>query len=538
MFLVVIAILSIVLAFDRPVYRLLSDVEAVLAVVTAATLVPPIVAALVSRRVLSLLERDPEEPSHGQAALGRGSFIVQTLLTLGHGFALLCTMWLPLPAAWLGVQNWLVLPSLLAITPFLLSVVLVWIALYPADRAVRQIALEVYLFRQRPIRPVWSLGRYLVYNLRHQLLFVLIPMLLIVAARDLIFAYEPELQRLTGHPYVSDLLLGCSAVLVAIIAPEILRHVWSTQRLPEGPLRDRLQALCRTLGVRYREILVWRAGGMVVNAAVMGVLAPVRYLLITDGMLEQLEDRKIEAVIGHEAGHVKEHHIFYFLMFALISGCAVTIFSIRAHPLGSDTMLFQMLAALLAALLVVKWGIVFGWISRRFERQADMFGARSLALNGLPCELPCPWHGNTEGVEAPLIYPPRDGDALASIGLTAVSGPPQTATSRSGQRMRRAEKTSQKHAVCTSAALVFSQTLNDVAVLNGIAPEGRSWRHGSISLRSRTLQRLARDPRAAARVERRISAIKIAILATAIGSAAWAASELELWRLIGIGAGN
>jgi STE24 endopeptidase len=495
MYLVVIAILSIVLAFSEPLFRCVVAPGQVVAAVAAATLGPPVVALLVSRRALRLLERRPDEPGQGQAALGRGSALVQAVLAGAHGAVLLCTDWLLWVERVPRVGTWPVVPAVLAIVPFLISVVLVWIVSHPADRAVRQIALEMYLFRGRPVRPVWSLREYLVYNLRHQLLFVLIPMLLIVAARDIISIYDDALRRFAGHAYFSDVLLGLAALLVAVVAPEILRYVWATQRLPNGPLRDRLQALCRKLGVRCREILVWKAGGMIVNAAVMGIVAPLRYVLITDGMLEQMDDTRIEAVFGHEAAHVKRHHIFFFMLFALISGCIVTVFSIRCRHLSPQSLRFQVLAAGLGALLLFKWSVVFGWISRRFERQADIFGVRTLALSGLPCVLPCALHGDSTEGRIPAARP----DAL-----------------------------------CSTAAHLFANTLNEVAVLNGISPEARSWRHGSISSRSRLVQKLALDPGATTRSERTVAATKLVIFVCALIGSLWSAWEMQIWKLLGL----
>lgn len=496
MYLVVIVILSIVLAFPRPLYRWVTAPEMIVAVVAAVTLLPALVAWVVSRRTLRLLERHPDQPGRGQATLGRGGTILYATLALGHGGVLLCTDWSRLCGQMPIVGQWPVIPALLVIVPLLVSLVLVWLAQYPADRAVRQIALEVYLFRGRPVRPVWSLREYLVYSLRHQVLFILIPMLLIVAARDVIELYDEKLRALSGHDYFSDVLLGSAAVIVAVIAPEILRHVWSTHRLPDGPLRDGLLALCRKLRLRCREILVWRAGGMIVNAAVMGIVAPLRYVLITDGMLEQLDDAKIEAVFGHEAGHVKRHHILFFLLFALISGCAVTIFSIHTRGLDPQSLKFQFLASAVGVALLLKWGVLFGWISRRFERQADIFGVRTLALSGLPCEMPCALHG-TPG-ENPGPQP--KGDPL-----------------------------------CSTAAHLFGNTLNEVAAVNGISPNARSWRHGSINSRSRLLQKLAQDPAATARAERTVFWIDTCIVVCALAGSLWTAWELELWKLLGLG---
>lgn len=489
MYLVVIGILSIILTLSRPLYRLVTDPGWIMAAVAAATLLPAILGVLISRRVLRTLERTPENPARGQFVFGRGMSLVQALLAVCQAGVLLCTDWLPLCERTPVVGTWPLVPSLLALVPFLLSILLVWIVVYPADRAVRQIALEVYLFRGRPLRPVWPLGIYLSYNLRHQVLFILIPMLLILAAHDLVVRYDSQIQRLTGKDYAPDLLVGLAALAVALVTPEILRHIWVTQRLPAGPLRDRLLLLCRRLRLRCRDILVWRSGGMVVNAAVMGLVAPLRYVLITDAMLEQMDDTKIEAVFGHEAGHVKHHHIPCFVLFAVITGSIVTIFSARTR--GVSHTHYQLLLTLLGASLLLKWGLVFGWVSRRFERQADVFGVQTLTLCGLPCALPCAVHSPAGNPGQPV------GDPL-----------------------------------CATAAQVFSHALHEVAHLNGIPPEGRSWRHSSISSRSRFLQRLAQEPHRARRFQRGVLGIQIGILLAAAVGSAWAAYDLRMWDLV------
>lgn len=491
MYLVVIAVLSLILAFWEPPYRWVTEPGLVVFALTAATLLPATVAWFVCRRTLWLLDRNPADPGIGQFCFGRGMTVVQATLAVSHAAVLCCTTWLSLCRKVPLVGEWPLVPGVLAAVPFLVSIVLSWIATYPADRAVREIALEAYLFRGRPVRPVWPLPRYLVFNLRHQVLFILAPMLLILAARDLIARNEQWLQERSGHAVLPDLLLGLSAVTVAIIAPVILRRVWVTQPLPEGPLRDRLLHLCRKMRMRCREILVWHSGGMIINAAVMGVIAPLRYFLITDAMLEQMDDRRIEAVFGHEAGHVKRHHILFFLLFAFVSGCAVTIFAQHSREMSPAAR--QVVVTALAIVLTLKWGVVFGWISRRFERQADIYGVRTLAASGIPCQLPCALH-------APSDVDNPGGDPL-----------------------------------CQTAAHVFGDTLNEVAKLNGILPEARSWRHGSISSRSRTVIRLAGHPHETARTERVVFRVKVAIFAGALVSALAAVWDFRLWTLLGIG---
>jgi STE24 endopeptidase len=457
-------------------------------------MIPVGIAWAVCRRTLKLLDRSPADPSIGQFWFGRGMLLVRIALALLHAAVICGTDWLSLCRDTPLIGTWPLVGGTLAAIPLVLSIVLVWVATYPADRAVHEIALETYLFRGRPVRPVWPLGQYLVFSLRHQVLFILVPMLLILAARDIITRYERPIRAWSGQNVTPDVLLGIAAAVVAVIAPTILRRVWVTQPLPEGPLRDRLLHLCRRLRMRCREILVWHSGGMIINAAVMGVVAPFRYFLITDAMLEQMDDRKIEAVFGHEAGHVKRHHILFFLLFAFISGCWVTVLSHRGREV--DPLARQIGVAVVALILAVKWGVLFGWLSRRFERQADVFGVRTLAASGLPCEMPCALHAPAESGN-PGSRP--SGDAL-----------------------------------CQTAAHVFGETLNEVAILNGIPPNARSWRHGSIASRSRTVIRLASDPLATARFERLVRWAKVVLLVVAVVSGLWTVWELQLWTLLGI----
>ena len=489
MLIMVIGVLSIILAFEHAPYVQLSDPAWTIAAVAAATVIPFGVAGFVSRRSIRLLERNPADPGIGQFAYGRGLTIVQWLLGAAHALVLLTTDWMDLCHEVPIIGEWALVPGLLAGVPLLASITMLWIAAYPADRAIREIALETHLFRGQPTQPVWSLGKYLAFNFRHQVFIVLVPMLLILAARDLILMYRMQIRSVIDHDFAPDLLLGGTAGLVAVIAPLLLRHIWVTAPLPQSPLRDQLERLCKKLRLRCREILVWNSSGMITNAAVMGVIAPLRYVLITDAMLEQMDDRKVEAVFGHEAGHVKRHHILFFLLFALISGCLITIMTHRLQ--GVDRLTYQIVTAVAGVLLMLKWGFLFGFVSRAFERQADLFGVYTLELTGLPCSGAC------------AIHAPADEQANGD-----------------------------QQPICRTAAHLFSETLNEVAILNNIPGEAWSWRHGSIASRSRILQKYANDPSAVAAFEHSVWRMKLAIFTMAVVAVVATIWDLELWRIL------
>ena len=120
------------------------------------------------------------------------------------------------------------------------------------------------------------------------------------------------------------------------------------------------------------------------------------------------------------------------------------------------------------------WGTGFGWLSRRFEREADLFGARCVTPSAEDCRMPCAVHGDDQRTP---VGPGR---------------------------------------VCATGAAIFTSALDRVAVLNGIPHEERSWRHSSIGSRIRFLTSLAGDPRRAARFERLLKRVKTAVLTAAV----------------------
>ncbi|MCP4249246.1 MAG: M48 family metalloprotease [bacterium] len=412
---------------------------------------------------------------------------------------LFLTDWIPLVRS----LSWLTTvpgaADLVLLTPFLAAAVLIFVGHYRIDRALHQVILDGPDWRDHTHAEVWTLGQYLNFNLRHHLLVVAVPMAVILVAFDLSRMYERQLNEFLRVAWAGEVAPGVAAAAVFLVAPLMLRYLWPTQPMPVGPLRDRLELICRRIGLRYRDILIWRSGGMMINAAVMGMFGRVRYVMLSDGLLEAMNDAQIEAVFGHEAGHVRHRHIPFFVLFAV---CSMLFLSgaIEALRLGVEREMFglSMLAiqGIGGASVLVFWGLGFGWISRRFERQADLFGARCVTPT-LPgkCNLPCAIH---------------DREAVAEPGDRA-DGP-----------------------VCSTAAAVFASALDRVAVLNGIPPEERSWRHSSIASRVRFLTSLSGDRGRICRFERVVRRIKMALLVLGVGGSLMAGAYVWDHPLYGI----
>ncbi|HSW44848.1 MAG TPA: M48 family metallopeptidase [Phycisphaerae bacterium] len=480
---IVFAAFAIVLSVpdSGPPWHTLRNPLATWAIMLGQVPMAALVAALYSRRVLVKLEREPAWLPGAQRLLAQGNAAIRGTLVLGLCASLYMTPVSAIVRRWPMMDRFFGLDEMVLLLPFLCAIVVSWTILYPADRAVRRVSLELQLWASVPAHPVWSLWSYLNFMLRQNVLIIFMPMLPIVVANDFVNAYSRPIREFTRIAWADQAVLVIIAGVVFFFAPVLLRYIWHTRPLPGGELRHRLEDLCRRIGLTYREILVWQSDGMVVNAAVMGLFRPVRYILLSDGLIEMMEDEKIEAVFGHEAGHIKCRHMHYYLLFAILSMLIVgglTELVVRLRPdLIQNSAVFQdYLQVGAMASVVLIWLFGFGAVSRRFEWQADLFGARSVTPPPEGCRLPC-FHHATAEIRGPDPQHPVPTDP-----------------------------------VCATGADTFADALTRIAVLNGIPLEARSWRHSSIANRVRLLRSYAHEPVKAAQLERSVLAIKALLL--------------------------
>jgi Zn-dependent protease with chaperone function len=266
----------------------------------------------------------------------------------------------------------------LILLPVLLPLLLSWAAFYDADRAIITGAAG---------QPFASRGRYVAIHARHYLGMLLIPLFVILAVQDAAQLLAPDL--LAGE-YANEFALAVFvpplAVLLAVF-PLLLRFVWQTRPLEPGPLRDRLETASRRTGIGVREILVWQTNSLAVNAAVAGFFPPLRYVFLTDGLLEMLSDEEIEGVLGHELGHVHHRHLLMRVI-AMLAPLSLWFVLCRCLPdqmenfIGLAKSWGGGSAAMLGLLAVGMMGLyavfIFGKFSRLLEKQADLFGCRCL----------------------------------------------------------------------------------------------------------------------------------------------------------------
>jgi len=344
--------------------------------------------------------------------------------------------------------------EIIALAPFVAGVLLMWIADYPYHCAIwRAIHARTASPGATQDPAIWTLAEYLGYNTRHHLLFIAVPVALVILIADSLTLIMP---RFLTEQEMTYALPGAMIIVVALVfsfAPLLIVRIWRTERLGDGEMRSALERICQGLGLKSRDILVWRSGGMITNAAVLGLFAQSRYILLSDGLIEQMDRRDIEAIFAHEAAHIIHHHILYAVLFTIAVVNTSVLAGYWVASLWGD---WAQWAGNLIVLGVVGgvWGLGFGWVSRRFERQSDATAA---------------WMSGN---------PPSDEDP---------------------------------DLITHEGAAAFARALQRVGDLNGIPARRRNWRHGSLAQRISYVLWLGESHRTRRRDDTIVKRIKAAI---------------------------
>jgi len=268
--------------------------------------------------------------------------------------------------------------DMLAMLPFFFSILGNWIMgyrIYLHTRKMLNLKLES---RKLPSTPVWTLREFLVFNARHDVLFVVVPMFLIKGLMDAVeMSFVATFPEGTTRDTAIIISLVALAAMFLITSPLAIVKIWSTSPMPDGDLRDSLEDICSKKNISFRNMLVWKSKGTLANAAVIGIIPGARYILISDAVLERLSTREILAVFAHELGHIINRHIFYMTLFVLSSMtlCYIAGWLVSAALLETTTINMDTSIGFFVLLAALAWFFGLGPVSRQFEHQCDAYSA-------------------------------------------------------------------------------------------------------------------------------------------------------------------
>lgn len=274
-----------------------------------------------------------------------------------------------------------------ALAPWLLLQILLWSSQAPT------------------MRNGWSRPGFILHHLR----FELAPMLLVLPIIDLSEWVGAHLGTLAWFDGNTGLLLSLAGGWVLVVAlmcllPALLTLLWGARELPEDALTLRLRDDCARAGLADTTLRLWRSpGGSVHNAMAIGLLPRLRWVMVSDDLLRDLPPDQVRAVVGHEVGHHRHRHLMLYLWFALTAMLAKWL--ILGELLGTTDaagndlsiqfgidstqrtgLVFGLpgvehlpsdivLGVVMALAVLLFWRLIFGFVSRACEREADLAGA-------------------------------------------------------------------------------------------------------------------------------------------------------------------
>jgi Zn-dependent protease with chaperone function len=389
--LLVFALIAACLPVEWPLPPFGPEREAALGLTAAAVAAALGLAAALRVWVVRAVRRDPLRRYEVARAYNRWR---RTLFYVNVGTAAACVLglgwgWLvqrELVVFWNGEARLAPFAELAVPLPYFVLLVGGWLIHYDTERALHRVLTLGE-------RPYWSRRAYLLHNARQFALMVLFPVL-VWLTQQAATRYAPETTR-------SDAFrVAMLAVVpgVFLLMPLVMKALLGLTPLPPGPLRARFEALAKRLDFRCTDYLVWHTHGASANAVIAGLLPRVRYVVFTDRLLEDLPPDELEAVLGHEIGHARHGHIWLYTGFLALSlavlmavvlfvdqwlaaGTSAEAVRVRGWFDGFGSWALLPPVGLVAAYLFV----VFGALSRRCERQADLFGCRAMSCADPGC---------------------------------------------------------------------------------------------------------------------------------------------------------
>jgi STE24 endopeptidase len=186
------------------------------------------------------------------------------------------------------------------------------------------------------------------------------------------------------------LLISAVQLVLAILYPVVLAPLFNKfEPVRDEELAAKIRALMEKNGIRVKKILQMNAGirSRHTNAYFTGI-GKTKQIVLFDTLIQSHTHEEILAVLAHEAGHFRKKHVLkQLLIFASLSLAAFyATWLFIQWPLVFSTFAFSAplpyVGLFLAGVFSRKAGFflqpLYMIISRRFEREADIFAARML----------------------------------------------------------------------------------------------------------------------------------------------------------------
>jgi STE24 endopeptidase len=154
--------------------------------------------------------------------------------------------------------------------------------------------------------------------------------------------------------------------------------------LEQGTLRQKIEEFAGKAGFLLKNIYVIDGSKRSTKSnAYFSGFGPKKRIVLYDTLIKELSEEEIVAVLGHEIGHYKKHHVLLNMLSSfIITGLMLFLFSLvvnnprLSEALGADVPSFHLgliVFGILYSPLSLIIGLISNIVSRRNEFSADRF---------------------------------------------------------------------------------------------------------------------------------------------------------------------
>jgi Zn-dependent protease with chaperone function len=222
---------------------------------------------------------------------------------------------------------------------------------------------------------------------------IIFPWLILTFIYDLITVYHwSGPGGLLERPEGQMIFFAVFMFALIIVMPPFIQYWWECKPFESSERVNELKRFLNEMHFKYGGLLRWPLfEGRMMTAAIMGIVPRLRYILITDSLMETLNLDELKAVLAHEAGHAKFRHLLFYVIFLLgymfISFGLYDIFSyilaslpyfIKAFgenkPYAANVF-YMVLSIPILLSMFIYFRFLLGFFMRNFERQADLYSS-------------------------------------------------------------------------------------------------------------------------------------------------------------------
>lgn len=181
---------------------------------------------------------------------------------------------------------------------------------------------------------------------------------------------------------ITDTILSVIFVTALIHIYQIAELFFMSDIKPlnDGDLKTDIEELCKKVNFKNYKIMVIKSND---NASVFSFFGKT-YIMISQSLLEKLNNKQILSIIIHEVGHVKKYHLYIEYLFKTIEYCLIVVICtllynyIDAREIlhFKENVIFGkaiVISILYSCDIFLPFYMLYNYVSRKHEFEADNY---------------------------------------------------------------------------------------------------------------------------------------------------------------------